>query len=555
MHGAFALGFAGEKRVEVGAIPVSVGDLVAGARRHEELVAPLGVGAEGPAGRVRVEREAALQAAGDLGALALPRSPGGERPDARQVVTRAEILEEEVGERRRGLSDRKPRVRSAFEEHDRPPQPPGEDRRERAGEARADDGDVEVGPAHGVPAGLAADRREGGLREVHRGKPRPPAIEAGGAAAPARRGPRGRRRRGPRRRPRPSASAVLEEAERRRLEGPGIPQGVHGAVAGAGRDDGDGGRAAVERELDRPARPSRRCSAGSTHGRPARTKTRRATPPSERARAARRKESSVMRLLRRGSTSGMDRLEAHGDLEIAVEKVPEVEDRRSHERGVALDDRALEGSERRGDRGMVFRGNGPAVEEAAGVVELDPAGRRKRRERLGDLGRDRPGAGALLERVLPQVAHQASPGALAVRQEDGGDVDCATRLVGLRLDEGAVGAPRVEGIARGPAFQDPAVPRAGRVRVGRAHGGLTRRATGSGRGTGLRPSGTGPASPVGKRAVLEPSLGKDRHRLSRDRRDAPRHDVALQVRRAADGRSRSARRRGSPRRPRRRAAA
>ena len=74
-----------------------------------------------------------------------------------------------------------------------------------------------------------------------------------------------------------------------------------------------------------------------------------------------------------------------------------------------------------GDRRMVSRRDRMGIEEAAAVVELDLPGRRQRCEGVLDLRGDRAGRHGFLQRVLPQVAHQAAPGAFAVRQEDRGD--------------------------------------------------------------------------------------------------------------------------------------
>ena len=122
--GALGCGFGGEEPVEVGAIPVGVGNLVVGARRDEELVAPVCVAAKALSALVRVEREAALQATPDFRVAALPRPPRGQGPDARQVVALRELLEQEVGERRGGLSNREARMRSPFDEDDGPPRAP-----------------------------------------------------------------------------------------------------------------------------------------------------------------------------------------------------------------------------------------------------------------------------------------------------------------------------------------------------------------------------------------------------------------------------------------------
>ena len=73
------------------------------------------------------------------------------------------------------------------------------------------------------------------------------------------------------------------------------------------------------------------------------------------------------------------------------------------------------------------RRDGARIEEAARVVELEvgPPGRHagRRSSACADLRGDGPFGDRLLQRVPPEVAHQAAPGALAVRQEDRRDLD------------------------------------------------------------------------------------------------------------------------------------
>ena len=92
--------------------------------------------------------------------------------------------------------------------------------------------------------------------------------------------------------------------------------------------------------------------------------------------------------------------------------------RLADERGVALDDDALEAARRatRSPRGPP-RDRRP-VEEAAGVVELHVRAGGQPLERESDLRGDRALRRRRLERVLPEVAHQAAARALPVRQED-----------------------------------------------------------------------------------------------------------------------------------------
>ena len=65
-------------------------------------------------------------------------------PDLRQVVAIGQLFEQQVGQRRRRLADGEPRMPAAFDEGDAAPALPERERAQRAREAGADDGDVDV---------------------------------------------------------------------------------------------------------------------------------------------------------------------------------------------------------------------------------------------------------------------------------------------------------------------------------------------------------------------------------------------------------------------------
>ena len=167
---------------------------------------------------------------------------------------------------------------------------------------------------------------------------------------------------------------------------------------------------------------------------------------------------------------GVDGFEAHGDLELGVgEEVAQVEGAVADEAGVRLDDDAAEGLEERGSFGVVGGGDGAGVEEAAAIVELDVLGGGEAGEGIGDLRGDSAGGEGVGEGVLPEVAHEAAPGTLAVGEEEGGDVDEAAGGggpgLGFRLEEEGVGDVRVDEVARGAAVEDPTVAAGGGGRV------------------------------------------------------------------------------------------
>ena len=88
-----------EKVIEVGSVPVRVSDFVVRAGGNEKLFIPAGRSVPRVLEVVVIERKAALQAAGEFGMRLLPCAPFGERAHRRQIVTVAELFEEEIGER------------------------------------------------------------------------------------------------------------------------------------------------------------------------------------------------------------------------------------------------------------------------------------------------------------------------------------------------------------------------------------------------------------------------------------------------------------------------
>lgn len=126
---------------------------------------------------------------------------------------------------------------------------------------------------------------------------------------------------------------------------------------------------------------------------------------------------------------------------------------------MAFDNRSFEGIYSGCNCGIVFRGNGVGIKEAAAVVELDVAGWRKLPEGIVDLRRDSSCGEGFGERVLPEVAHEAAVGALAVGEEDGGDGNDLVRSRVLVFEVKSVGALRVECVSLRSLGDDPVVAR------------------------------------------------------------------------------------------------
>ena len=74
-----------EKLVEVGTIPMGVGDLIMGAGGDQQLVFPGGIVDEGVAQAMMIKGESPFQSAGEARMGFLPRSPLGEGAQTGQV--------------------------------------------------------------------------------------------------------------------------------------------------------------------------------------------------------------------------------------------------------------------------------------------------------------------------------------------------------------------------------------------------------------------------------------------------------------------------------------
>ena len=133
-------GCADEMMVHVGPKPVIIGDVIVGTRGDEQPLWTVPVAAERPACVMAIEREAAFQAAPQLGEARDPAAVRREIVTVVQPVATRQALESEIGERRARLPDREAGMRAALEQGDIVALD-GEDASEqRAGEAAADDG-------------------------------------------------------------------------------------------------------------------------------------------------------------------------------------------------------------------------------------------------------------------------------------------------------------------------------------------------------------------------------------------------------------------------------
>ena len=255
------------------------------------------------AGRpVGVETEAALEAAADLRvrALPLPYSANGTR--GRSART-AQLLEQQVGQRRGRLPDREAWMCPPLQQADGPSEPPAiiavsappkpEPMIATSSVAR-----------HAAPLSRRLARTQRTSRQATPASGSLPSRVASRGTRRAGENP-GRSHRSAKTRPRPRATpsaAPPRERERRRREVPRRGERVQRAVARAGRD---------QRDAPRPRRTRSRAS-GIAHSSPS-LRRQNGGRQDERAqgdrrpaqeRRARAKSSSVIRLLSRGSTSG-----------------------------------------------------------------------------------------------------------------------------------------------------------------------------------------------------------------------------------------------------------
>ena len=108
---------------------------------------------------------------------------------------------------------------------------------------------------------------------------------------------------------------------------------------------------------------------------------------------------------------------------------------------MALDDDSFEGCDQVRNSGIIIRGYGMHVEEAAAVIELDLTCWGQPGQGKADLFGYSAGWNTFSERIAPQVAHQASPRTFSVREKDGRDRDDFARGRTLVLNEKRVRPP------------------------------------------------------------------------------------------------------------------
>src|SRR5205814_5302798 len=131
-----------------------------------------------------------------------------------------------------------------------------------------------------------------------------------------------------------------------------------------------------------------------------------------------------------------------------------------------------------GNRGVVLWRDGPRIEEAAAVIELDlPCGRVREapsefaeevlptqilgsesRERKINLRGDRTDRNRFAQGILPQIAHQAVPRAFAIGQKNRRHRHDFARVRALPFDKESVGMEWIDWIPCATLRENPMVP-------------------------------------------------------------------------------------------------
>src|SRR5271154_184676 len=105
----------------------------------------------------------------------------------------------------------------------------------------------------------------------------------------------------------------------------------------------------------------------------------------------------------------MDRLQSHRNFQSTVQLLLEPVAIFTYQCRVALDDHPFEAGNATSDCRVILDRNRARIEEAAAVVQLDLPRGSKAFESVANLCRNRSSRDAFHQRVLPEVAHQATP--------------------------------------------------------------------------------------------------------------------------------------------------
>ena len=245
---------------------------------------------------------------------------------------------------------------------------------------------------------------------------------------------------------------VLQLAKCRFNKFPDCGQVIHRAIAGAGGDQRGDRRAAVLRKINRTIDP--------LDGFVYRDEWRLQQDKGAQSHVIPRdKVCGITKLVERHplveffQRLRVDGLEAKRDLELAAQPVAEPQATIPDQGRMTLDDDPVKIGQARGYRGILGLGNRLAIEETAGVVQLDLAQLGQAAElafrlakRKVNLPGDRSGGHGFIERVLPEIAHQAAPRTFLVGEKNRQAIDEAAVGSALLLEQPGVRAVWVEAV-------------------------------------------------------------------------------------------------------------
>src|SRR5216684_2838367 len=133
---------------------------------------------------------------------------------------------------------------------------------------------------------------------------------------------------------------------------------------------------------------------------------------------------------------------------------------------MALHDHPLEPAHPLGDGRIILPRNCAPVEEASAIIELELPRFGQPGERVIDLRGNCAKRHGLLNRVAPEIAHQAAPGTFAVGQENGRHAHYLTRFSPLFLSQERIGLEWIKLVPSGATRPNPGIPRGSRFWVG-----------------------------------------------------------------------------------------
>ena len=163
----------------------------------------------------------------------------------------------------------------------------------------------------------------------------------------------------------------------------------------------------------------------------------------------------------------MHGFETHRHFQRAGEQIAKAQGFLPHEARMRFDHDMLREPNRAGDGRVFRRRNRGGVKEAAAVVQFQLfRARTELPQRVFDLPRDGAGRDSLRRRVLPQIAHQAAPGAFLVGQQNDTRTLDASGIGAFLFEAETVRPERIHAFTFRPLTRDPG----GQIARGRRHG-------------------------------------------------------------------------------------